>query len=154
MAKGRPGRVHRAEQVVGLLPFDDVEQVAGEPEDHRYRRAVRRRHLGKGVKELVDPRERVDHQHGLAVEVGGRGGGWDVGCHLADSIPATLPEETAPAQSPLGGSYSKSFHFMARRKGSMRSTTSPLWKILTVPLVSLTATATLLVRRVTAAAAQ
>jgi hypothetical protein len=41
---------------------------------------------------------------------------------------------------------------MARRKGSMRSTTSPFWKMRTVPLVSLTATATLLVRRVIAAA--
>jgi len=50
-----------------------------------------------------------------------------------------------PVHSPPGGSYSKSFHFIARRKGSIRSTTSPSWKIRTVPLVSLTATATLLV---------
>jgi hypothetical protein len=36
----------------------------------------------------------------------------------------------------------------------MRRTTSPFWNSRTVPLVSLTATATLFVRRVIAAAAQ
>ena len=53
-----------------------------------------------------------------------------------------------------GGSYSKSFHFMGRRKGSMRSVTSPFWKMRTVPLDSLTATDTALVLRLMAAAAQ
>ncbi len=53
-----------------------------------------------------------------------------------------------------GGSYSKSFHFIGRRKGSMRRMTSPFWKMRTVPLDSLTTTATLLVLRVIAAAAQ
>jgi hypothetical protein len=73
-----------------------------------------------------------------------------------DAKPKPCGVHTAgnPAQSALGGSYSKSFHFIARRKGSMRSTTSPFWKMRTVPLVSLTATATLRVRRVIAAAAQ
>src|SRR5436305_6976703 len=59
-----------------------------------------------------------------------------------------------PVPAYSGGSYSKSFHFMGRRKGSIRRITSPFWKIRTVPLDSLTATATDLVARVIAAAAQ
>src|SRR5258708_32973785 len=53
-----------------------------------------------------------------------------------------------------GGSYSKSFHFIGRRKGSIRKITSPFWKMRTVPFDSLTATATAFVVRVIAAAAQ
>ena len=51
-------------------------------------------------------------------------------------------------------SVSNSRHFIARRIGSIRSTISPLRKIRTVPLDSLTTTETALVLRVIAAADQ
>ena len=57
VTKGRPGRVHAAEEIVGPLLLDDVEQVAGEAEDDRHRPAVGGRHLRQRVEELVGPRQ-------------------------------------------------------------------------------------------------
>ena len=70
VAKRRPRGVERAEQIVGLLLLDDVEQVAREAVDGRDGRALRRRHLGQRVKQLIGPRQRVDHPHRLPGEIG------------------------------------------------------------------------------------
>jgi hypothetical protein len=66
----RPGRVECADEIVGLPFLDDVEQVAGEAVDRGDGRALRRRHLRQRVKQLVDPRQRVDHPYRLAGKIG------------------------------------------------------------------------------------
>ncbi len=45
--------------------------------------------------------------------------------HAILSVPAGDQRERQSAPPADGGSYSKSFHFIARRKGSTRSSTSP-----------------------------
>jgi hypothetical protein len=78
-------RIHRAEQIVGPLLAHDVEQVAGEAVDRRHGRAVGGGHFRQCVEELVDPRQRVDGEHGLPVEfgIGSRGSL----AHASASIP-------------------------------------------------------------------
>jgi hypothetical protein len=70
VAKRRPGRIECAHEIVGLPFLDDVEQVAGEAVDRGDGRALRRRHLRQRVKQLVDPRKRIDHPHRLAGKIG------------------------------------------------------------------------------------
>ena len=70
VAKRRTWRIDGADEIVGLLLLDDVEQVAGEAKHRRHRRAIGGRHLGQRMKELVDPRERVDRPDGLPAQIG------------------------------------------------------------------------------------
>ena len=118
-----PGRVHRAEEMVGLLLADDVEQVAGEAVDGRHGRAVGRRHLGQRVEELVDPRQRVDREHGRAVQVGigSRGRIAHAGVSIAASDGSRMmPQPAQPARGcphPLAGrSRRPSWTSLARRR--------------------------------------
>ena len=82
MAKRRAGRIDGADEIIGLLLLDDVEQVAGEAKHGRHRRAVGRCHLRQRMKELVDPRECVDHPDRLPTKIRiGRRRGSCVGRH-------------------------------------------------------------------------
>ena len=71
VAEGGAGGVHRAKQIIGLPLLDDPEEVLREAVDGLHRSPGRARHLGKGVKELIDARQRVDHPHRLSGEIGG-----------------------------------------------------------------------------------
>ena len=56
-------QIEGTEQIVGLLLFQQVEQIAGEAEHGPHRLALRAGHLRQGVKDLMDQRVGIDHPH-------------------------------------------------------------------------------------------
>ena len=74
VAKGLARQIEGAEKKVGLLRFQQIEQVAGKTKDGIDRLAAGAGHLRNGVEDLVDQGVGINHPDRLSGQAGGRRG--------------------------------------------------------------------------------